>query len=124
MTSATMAPSAPKWRCRREHPSSTVSSACSAGSHERTTGAPVPSDPPNPRDDEEDKRARPASSLLARRYRGAVPGDEQVHAFREGRAFAMPRRATVMTVRPSKFVHVAYRSRRFEERSEERRVGK
>src|SRR5664280_1987216 len=58
MTSATMAPSAPKWRCRRQHPLSTVSSGCSADN---------------------------------------------------------PERRTAMTIRPSKFVHVVYRTRRFEE---------
>src|SRR5664280_1272405 len=110
-----MAPSAPKWRCRRQHPLSTVSSACSADNPEGTTGVQVPSRPRNRRDDEENKSVLPARPLPARRHRGAVPGDEQGSAFTEGRAFALPRRATVMTVRPSKFVHVAYRSRRFEE---------
>jgi uncharacterized protein (TIGR03086 family) len=40
-------PSAPKWRCRRQHPSSTVSSAYTAGNPERATGAPAPSRPGN-----------------------------------------------------------------------------
>lgn len=34
---ATMAPSAPKCRCRRQHPKSTVSSACWAANPERRT---------------------------------------------------------------------------------------